>query len=427
MEELDLVVVGGGLSGLTAAYYAAKAGLSTLVLERGDVPGSKNLSGGRLYLGPLRGLVDELLEGVCLERKVVVERLSAVSQDGSATLSLRHRRLQEPACESHTVLRARLDRHLAERVAEVGGFVVPQKRVDSLIKEGNRVSGIRSDGEEIRARAVILADGVLGLVGRQLGLAAPPRPREVATAIKEVIQLPEGDVESRFGVGPGEGVAHLFAGAITAGVAGGGFLYTNQDSLSLGLVLRVDGLLEVEARPNELLEAFKAREEIACLIAGGRIVEFGAHMIPESRRIPLSLLVGDGYLIAGDAAGLSLNMGVTVRGMDMAMASGFFAARAVIQAHGRSDFSASSLGVYIQMLRHSFVLKDLETFAPVERLLVNPRLYRDYPRLICELLAGVFEVGPGPKDGYLKGLRRAFIKGPGLASVVRDLWSMRGV
>lgn len=426
MEELDLVVVGGGLSGLTAAYYAAKAGLSVLVLERGDVAGSKNLSGGRIYLGPLRGLMDDLLEGMCTERKVVVERLSAVVKEGSATLSFRHSGLELPSCESHTVLRAKLDSHLAQRVAEVGGFVVPQKRVDSLIKEGDRVVGILSDGEEIRARGVILAEGVLGLLSKELGLYSPPRPSEVATAIKEVIRLPERAVESRFGVGPGEGVAHLFVGAVTHGVAGGGFLYTNQDTVSLGLVFKMDALLEVEARPHELLESFKAREEIAPLIAGGETVEFGAHMIPEARRIPLGNLAGNGYLVVGDAAGLSLNMGATVRGMDMAMASGFFAARAMIQGQQRRDFSASCLGCYVQLLKESFVCRDMETFRAVEGFLASPRLYKEYPEFLCEALVRIFQVGPGPKESYSRSLRRAWGKAPAAVSVLRDLWRMRG-
>lgn len=425
MEELDLVVVGAGLSGLTAAYYAAKAGFGVLVLERGDVAGSKNLSGGRLYLGPLRGLLDELLEGLCLERKVVVEKLSVMGKQGSATLSLRHDLLEQPQYESHTVLRARLDSHLSERVAQAGGFVVPQKRVDCLLREGTRVVGIRSDGEEIRAKAVILAEGVLGLLSRDLGVQAPPRPKEAATALKEVIQLPSEIVQSRFGVGEAQGVAHLFVGSITSGVGGGGFLYTNKESVSLGLVLRLGDLMRIEVSPHELLESFKAREEVAPLLEGGKLVEYGAHMIPEARRVPSQHLVGDGYLIVGDAAGLSLNMGITVRGMDMAMASGFFASQAVIQALQRKDSSAHCLGSYLEMLKKSFVMKDLERFAPLERLLSRPRLYTEYPEVVCEALGGLFGVGQGAKEGYLRTLWRALGRGPGISCLLKDLWDLR--
>lgn len=425
MEELDLVVVGAGVSGLTAAYFAARAGLGVLVLERGDVAGSKNLSGGRLYLGPLKTLLGELLEGLCLERKVVVERLSVMGKEGSATLEVRHNLLGRPQHESHTVLRACLDSHLSERVAQAGGFVVPQKKVDSLLREGSRVVGIRSDGEEIRAKVVILAEGVLGLLSRGLGVQAPPQPKEAATALKEVIQLPAEILQSRFGVGDTQGVAHLFVGSLTSGVGGGGFLYTNKESLSLGLVLRLEDLMRSEASPHELLEGFKARQEIAPLLEGGRLVEYGAHMIPEARKVPLQSLVGDGYLIVGDAAGLSLNMGLTVRGMDMAMASGFFASQAVIQALQRKDTSASSLGSYLRMLKDSFVIKDLERFAPLEGLLSRPRLYKEYPELVCEALGGLFKVGPGAKEGYLRTLRRAMSQGPGISCILKDLWAMR--
>ncbi len=376
-------------------------------------------------MGPLRGLLDELLEGLCLERKVVVEKLSVMGKQGSATLTLRHHLLEQPQYESHTVLRARLDAHLSERVAQAGGFVVPQKRVDCLLREGTRVVGIRSDGEEIRAKAVILAEGVLGLLSRDLGVKAPPRPKEAATALKEVIQLPSEILQSRFGLGETQGAAHLFVGSITSGVGGGGFLYTNKKSVSLGLVLRLGDLMRIEVSPHELLESFKAREELAPVLEGGKLVEYGAHMIPEARRVPSQHLVGDGYLIVGDAAGLSLNMGITVRGMDMAMASGFFASQAVIQALQRKDLSASSLGSYLEMLKKSFVMKDLERFAPLERLLSKPRLYTEYPEVVCEALGALFSVGPGAKEGYLRTLWRALSRGPGISCLLKDLWDLR--
>jgi electron transfer flavoprotein-quinone oxidoreductase len=421
MEILDVVVVGAGLAGLSAAYYAAKEGLQVLVLERGDQAGSKNLSGGRLYLGPLLGIADEFLDSAPMERKVKVERISAVGTDGSITVSLFHRDFDAPERQSKTVLRAKLDRYLAERVGEVGGFVVTQKRVDSLVREGKKVVGIVSDGEEIRAKVVVIAEGVLGLLAKELGFPSPPAPRDVAVAVKEVIELPRGEIESRFSLEGEDGAAHLFFGALTSGIPGGGFLYTNLESISLGIVLRMESLLASQRSPQELLEGFKSREEITPLISGGKIAEYGAHLIPEARKIPSGLLVGDGYIVAGDAAGLALNMGVTVRGMDMAIASGVFAAKAILQAHKKGDYSKEVLADYLRMLGNSFVFEDMQTFKHLDKLAREPRLYREYPELAVGFFRDIFSVSKGPKERFSRTFMRWMRRAPSFPRMMRDL------
>ncbi len=48
-EAFDVVIVGAGPAGISAACVLAKKGVKTIVLERGEYPGSKNISGGVLY------------------------------------------------------------------------------------------------------------------------------------------------------------------------------------------------------------------------------------------------------------------------------------------------------------------------------------------------------------------------------------------
>ena len=177
--------------------------------------------------------------------------------------------------------------------------------------------------------------------------ALPGSPQDYAVGFKEVIELPPRTIEERFGVRENEGAAHLFLGSLTKGRFGGGFLYTNRSSLSLGLVLRIQDLMEhaplLEA--PRFLDDFKNRPEIAPLIAGGETVEYSAHVLPEAGFGGLIGPFADGLLIAGDAAGFSLNMGLTVRGMEFALASGVLAARTILRARENKDFSASSLSV----------------------------------------------------------------------------------
>ena len=113
-------------------------------------------------------------------------------------------------------------------------------------------------------------------------------------------------------------------GEVTKGKFGGGFLYTNKESISLGIVVGIHDLMEgaPAIQAPVLLDEFKQRPEIARLIKGGETVEYSAHVIPEGGLKALTKLYGEGILVAGDAAGFSLNIGVTVRGMEYAMASG---------------------------------------------------------------------------------------------------------
>ena len=146
------------------------------------------------------------------------------------------------------------------------------------------------------------------------------------------------------------------------------------------------------------LDDFKARPEIAPLIAGGETVEYSAHVLPEAGFGGLIRPFADGLLIAGDAAGFSLNVGLTVRGMEFAMASGVLAARAFLQAREKKDFSASSLSVYQKLLEESFVWQDLKTFRHAPHFLDNPRLFDHYPQLVGEILQSLFHIGDDPKQ-----------------------------
>ncbi len=429
MDKVDVVIVGAGLSGLTAAYYLADAGLQVIVLERGDFPGSKNVTGGRLYLGPIRKMVPELLEGAPLERRVTVERFSILSQEASTTLSFQSRDFRDPARESCTVLRARLDRWLGERAMEKGAFVIPQKRVDAILTEQGRAVGIRSGEEEILAHVVVIAEGVLSMLCEQMGIGGRLTPKHAATAVKEVIHLPEGAVERRFGLLPGEGAAHLFMGSVTRGRFGGGFLYTNQDTVSLGVVVGMEALLGGGdgMEPHALMESFKERPEIAPLINDGQTMEYAAHLIPEGGYAGLNPPYGDGFLVVGDAAGLALNMGITVRGMDMAMASGFLAAKAILKARERADYTREGLSYYGRLLNESFVMEDLQAFRDAASVLSNRRIYRDYPSWLNDLLLALLTVGEGPKKKLSRTIWESMKRGPSLVRLARDLASVRKI
>jgi len=429
MERMDAVVVGGGLGGLTCAYCLAQEGMQVLVLERGDHPGSKNVTGGRIYLRPLQPYLPDLLDAAPLERAVTKEVITMMGEDSSCTVQFTSDRFREGPAHSYTILRSQFDKWLGDRVIEKGGFVVPQRRVTDLMREDGRVVGVISEGEEIPAHVVIAADGALSLMAEQAGLREPLSPRNAAVALKEVIRLSPEVIEERFGLAPGEGAAHLFFGSITQGIFGGGFLYTNRETVSLGLVLGIASFLqsEVSSETHQIFETFKERQEIAHLIRGGELVEYSAHLIPEGGTRPLPTPYGDGIVVVGDAAGLALNMGITVRGMEFAMASGYMAAQTVKKAKEKGDFSAATLAYYQTLLKESFVLQDMETFRHSLEVLENPRMVGVYPQWLCTVLEEIFWIGEGPKKRISATVWKGAKEGLFNLTALKDLWRLRRI
>jgi electron transfer flavoprotein-quinone oxidoreductase len=426
VDKVEVVVVGGGLAGLTTALVLAEAGVEVLVVERGDYPGSKNVSGGRLYLEPVRPyLPAELWDDAPFERHVIRERVTVVSAESSASVELMGDRFRRER-HSYTLLRAPFDRWLADQAAARGALIVPGYKVDGLLVEGKRVMGVRSGEADVQADVVVAAEGALGFLAREAGLSVGWDPGNYALGLKEVVELPAEKIEERFGLEKGQGAAQLFFGSLTGGMLGGGFLYTNRESLSLGLVVGIRDLMKQGDRgspiqPHDMLEAFKSRPEIRPLIQGGHSVEYSAHALLEGGLRTVGKLHRDGMLVVGDAAGLSQNLGITVRGMDFALASGAMAAQTIVNARRAGDFSATTLAHYDRALRESFVMRDLETFRNLPAFLENPRLFKVYPKLATGLLEELFWIGGRPKERFSRTIVRALRAGlPGM-NAVRDL------
>ncbi len=405
MDKIDVVIVGAGLSGLACAYKLAEKDMQVIVVERGDFPGSKNVTGGRLYTMPIKEMVGDMLEGAPFERKIVRERWSLLGEGNSIGIDLTSERFRKEE-HSFSILRATFDRWLADRLMEKGVFVIPKYRVDDLLWEDGKVAGVKAGQEEIPAHVVVAADGVLSFMGEKAGLKPRMAARNYAVGIKEIIELPEEKINDRFNVEPGEGVAHLFLGDVTKGLFGGGFLYTNRESVSLGVVVGIKALMESNQNleAHTLMDMFKERYELRTLIGDGRLSEYSAHVIPEGGYGGISKLYGNGIILTGDAAGFALNMGVTVRGMEFAIASGIVAAETIIQAKEADDFSEKSLARYEARLKETFVMKDLQTCKDMPEFLDNESFFAFYPKCFPDLVEKVMWFDQGPKTRLGKTL-----------------------
>ncbi|MBP1748817.1 MAG: Electron-transferring-flavoprotein dehydrogenase [Deltaproteobacteria bacterium] len=421
MDKMDVVIVGAGLAGLSCAYMLADHGLQVIVVERGDFAGSKNVTGGRLYLKPIKDLAGDMLQGAPFERKVVRERFSLLGAANSISIDHTSDKFRNDE-HSYTVLRARLDRWLSDRLMTKGVFIIPKYRVDDLLWENGAVSGIKAGTEEIPAHVVVAADGVLSFMGQKAGLRPVLPPGAFAVGMKEILALPEEKINDRFNINTGEGAAHLFLGDVTKGMFGGGFLYTNQDTISLGIVVGINAMMNKKPPidASTLLDMFKERYEMRAILAGAKIVEYSAHVIPEAGHAGIGKLYGNGILLAGDAAGLALNMGITVRGMEFAIASGICAAQTIIKAREAGSFTESTLAGYVERLKETFVLKDLEAARNMPGYLENESLFTYYPQILPDLVEKIMWFDENPKERLGKTVWNG-LKASGMLSMKRLL------
>ncbi len=419
LEGFEVAVVGAGPAGSAAALTLAREGVQVLLLERGPFPGSKNVFGGRIYSYAVKRLMGERWKETPVERFVRKEGITFMTSDSAFSIEYESRDPQF----SFTAIRAKFDKWLAEQAERAGAQLVSEVRVDDLIVENGQVKGIVAGGDKIPTDVVIACDGTTTGLARRAGLVTMLEPHKISMGMKDVIELSADKIEERFGLNPGEGAAHVFVGDCTGGLRGGGFLYTNRESVALGLVAGADDVSLRKVLSPSLMEKLKTHPRVQRLIRGGRTIEYDAHMIPEAGPGMLSRPFTGGMLVAGDAAGHLLNSGYTFRGVDMAIGAGIAAAQTILEARKKKDYSARSLQVYERKLREEPSLKDMYTFGRVPAYLRNRRLYDTYPELICAAAEAVYRVdGTGKRKIYRE--LRAQTKGRvSTLRLIRDLLS----
>jgi electron transfer flavoprotein-quinone oxidoreductase len=419
-EKFDCIIVGGGIAGLSAAMTLAKADARFLLIERGEFCGAKNVSGGVLWGSDLARLVpDYWNEEGGFERFVSHRRLTFMDEQSAFSVDFKSDHFTEAPYTGVTVLRAVFDSWLAGKVQEAidasahpdESFLATDILVEEVIQEDGRVTGIRAGDEVFHADCVIIAEGVNNLLTRQVGLEKEYVPGDhVAVGVKEVLKLDAQRLADRFQLSGRSGLTNEFVGACSDGVEGGGFLYTNQDSISLGLVLGMNDLRDKGKTPYEILNGFKAHPVIADMIRDAETVEYSAHVVStgDIKGMP-SEIFADGVMIAGEAAHLLLNAGKAIQGMDYAMRSGILAAETVVEAKKKEDYSASMLGNYRKALENSYVLQDMRSFQDAVHMLHRQEMFSTVPNLICDFGRQFFTVDsePTPKAS---SMMRAAIK-----------------
>ncbi|MDO8490915.1 MAG: FAD-dependent oxidoreductase [Dehalococcoidia bacterium] len=414
-EKFDAIVVGAGPAGTTAALVMARAGMKVALIERGAYPGAKNMFGGVFYYSEvLNQLIPEFWKEAPIERHIVRRVTTFMTPQASVSMDYENSNFGKPPYNGVTLLRSRFDRWYAQKAVDAGALLVPETVVDDVIRDGQRVIGIkaRRDQGDLLADVVIAADGVNSLLAEKAGLKKSKelRRHSISVTAKEILSLPSETIEERFNCAADEGVAIDFLGACTQGIQGAAFIYTNKSSLSLGMATDLNSLREHHISIADLVESFKEHPSVKRLVKGATLKEYSGHLMPEGGYKMMPKLYGDGILVAGDAAAMVFYTGLSLEGVNFAIASGFYAGEAVKAAKAKSDFSAASLSHYQKLLEDSFVLKDLKSFRSASSMLANKRFYTVYPDFLCTMMENMFKVDGKPRK-RMWGLMRQSMKG----------------
>jgi electron transfer flavoprotein-quinone oxidoreductase len=406
--EFDVVVVGAGPAGSVAALTLARQGFSTCLVERGVFPGSKNVYGGVIYPRVLDAVLPNWWERAPVQRYVTRRTTMMMTATQSIALDVRAPAWGVPPYNGVTAYRSEFDQWLADEAVAAGATLVTSTTVTGLLREGARVVGVKTDRPdgEVRCALVVACDGVNSFLAREAGLYPGFSRHHMTLGVKEVLRFDRSTIEERFNLTGLEGCDIEMLGA-TGDVTGGGFLYTNLDTLAVGCVLKLDDLAASKLRPEHVLEAMKAHPSLAPLLAGGELVEYAAHLIPEGGYDAMPTLGAEGIVVAGDAASLTLAAGVWLEGVNFAMASGAAAADAAAAA--RSDGGAAlAHRHYRRLLEGCFVLQDHKRLRRAPQVVFSPFSQRVLPAVACDVAESFFTVvNPSRKPGLVRTVRVA--------------------
>ena len=370
-SQYDAIVVGAGAAGLSAAIGLARGGFSVIVVEAASYPGAESWSGCVYFCENLAHpdlLGPERVETLAWERRLVERGIFAT--DGYSLLGMTYR---DPKAFRHcyTVLRPIYDHHLAQVALRQGVAILSDTTAESLIRDGSRIVGVCTQRGALYADLVFLAEGDASHLVTREGYERFSDPRQTPKflqGIKQVIDMPEGAIESIFGMSRDEGAAYeiLIRNGSLKGrdlhLNMGGFVYTNRQSLSIGLVLPVDNLKEnFGGDPNLLMEWFENLSALKPWLSEGKRGVFGAKIIRGGGAKDIPTLVDHGLAIGGAASAIGIDFPYP-NFTGPATAMGLLLAQAARRIRGQGgDFSRENLTEhYLKPLQQTHYWQDVE-------------------------------------------------------------------
>jgi len=405
MHKCEVAIVGAGPAGVACGYVLAKAGVDVVILERGQYPGAKNMFGGIFFADQMNKLIPEFYTEAPVERYVAKKHFALLINDSEVSLNIDSEEYKKPPYNhSYIVRRSIFDKWFAEKARQQGAAIICGTAATDFVWKGKKIVGVTAGTADdpdnvLMADVVVCGEGANSMLSEKAGLRNRLSMRARVVAVKEVIELGKDVIDERFGLAAREGAAYEYFADATPGMLGDGFIYTNMDSVNVGVGVVISELYgrKNPPSPNQLLDIFKNHPCIRPLIKDGKTLEYSAHMIPMDGYRNLPRFYTDGLMLVGNAAGF-VNNSICHEGVNMAMASGIMAAETILENKGK-NYDAKTLRQYERRLKNSFVLQNMKNSRDfIDILRTHKELLNDYPHLIKDVITSYFKVSDVPKS-----------------------------
>jgi electron-transferring-flavoprotein dehydrogenase len=389
--EMDVLFVGAGPASLSGALHLSRlvsehneavakgtrqgkplGEIQIAVIEKGATIGAHILSGAVMDPKALAELIPDFLEqGAPVESKVNEDYFLYLTKTRAIKSPI-----TPPPLKNHgyyIVSLNKLTAWLGEKCEEAGVNIFPEfPGAEMLYDDSDRVVGVRTGdkgidregrpkanfepGVDILSKVTVLGEGPRGSLSKQLtqrlGLNDGREPQVYSIGVKELWELPN----DRY---PAGRVTHTLGFPSDPHTYGGGWIYGMQNRiLNIGYVTGLDyrdPLLD----PHAEFQRYKQHPFVAKLLEGGRMIRYGAKTIAAGGFYAIPQFHGDGFLLVGDSAGFLNSQ--RLKGIHTAIKSGMLAAQAIFEALLVGDYSKQQLKRYRQLIRESWITKELRS------------------------------------------------------------------
>ena len=176
-NEYDIIVVGAGPAGSTAARFAASKGVSVIILEKDRDVGYPVRCGEAITKKGLEEFIEPSVRFISSH----INKFSMISPDDTEVIL--------PLEETGFVLERRIfDYELSKLAVKEGAEILTRAYVNGLIFENDKVAGVkyeyRGEQKELRSKIVIAADGVESRVGRWAGIKTHTDFRDMESCVQ---------------------------------------------------------------------------------------------------------------------------------------------------------------------------------------------------------------------------------------------------